>query len=459
MDVKKTKHDDSKSALVSPRTKQAEDTAKLKGWVERSVWTDSMLETLVTGVKGGKWYSLIDKVYTLDNLYEAFRKVKVNKGAAGIDQVTIDIFEKRLEKELSTCHKKLKQGTYKPREIRRAFIEKPGSKEKRPLGIPCVRDRVVQMGLRHAIEPIFEIGFGEHSYGFRPNRGCKDALRRVDRLVRTEGRRWILDADIRSYFETINHDKLMEMISEKIADGRILKLIGSFLTQPVMEALKAWTPEEGCPQGSVISPLLANIYLDPLDQLLTQSGYDWVRYADDLVVMCKTEEEAHECLAVMETWMTNMGLSLHPEKTKIVDIRQVNARFEFLGYRFQASHWRFPIIQHFPREKSLKKFKTSIKKSTKRCNGHSLEGIIAIINPVLKGWYNYFKHCTKFVYPPIDGWVRMRLRSILRKRQKKRGRGRGSDHQRWPNAYFHRLGLFSMTENQKRDYSAVVGNH
>ena len=454
-----SKRIETKPASVSERTKQAGETNQLKRWVERYVWTNRMLETLVTGVKGRKWFSLIDKVYDKGNLERAFRKVRANRGAAGVDHVTVEIFEKRLEKELTLCHKKLKQGKYQPREILRAFIEKLGSKEKRPLGIPCVRDRVIQTGLRQVIEPIFEVGFGEHSYGFRPKRGCKDALKRVNRLVRKEGRRWILDADIRSYFETINHERLMELIAEKISDGQILELIRRFLTQPVLEVLRTWTPEDGCPQGSVISPLLANIYLDPLDQMLTQKGYEWVRYADDLVVICETEEEAQECLVEMEAWMTEMGLALHPEKTKIVDIRHPNAQFEFLGYRFQTSRRRFPVIQRFPRRKSEKKFRTSVKILTKRNNGHSMEGIIARINPILRGWYTYFKHCNKYVYPEMDGWVRMRLRSILRKRQKKKGRGRGSDHQRWPNIHFHRLGLFSMTENRRRDYNAAKGTH
>jgi RNA-directed DNA polymerase len=204
-----------------------------------------------------------------------------------------------------------------------------------------------------------------------------------------------------------------------------------------MEGLAAWTPETGTPQGAVISPLLSNIYLNPLDHMMAERGTAMVRYADDLVLLCKSQEEALEALEVLRTWVIEHGLQLHPEKTRIVHVHDKGG-FEFLGYRFERG-------RKFPRTKSLKKMRASIRKHTLRNNGNSLAVIIQLINPILRGWYQYFKHSYKTTFPSIDGWVRMRLRSILRKRRGGRGKGRGSDHQRWPNAFFTEQGLFSLT--------------
>ncbi len=236
-----------------PLAKQAGEIWSRWGWVERCVWTERMLTALEKGVKGGKWFSLIDKVSALDNLQRAFAKVKVNDGAAGVDHQTVEMFEKDLSKNLTVLLQPLKEGSYRPRPVRRKWIDKPGSKEKRPLGIPTVRDRVVQTALRNVIEPIFERDFAEHSYGFRPKRGCKDALRRVQTLLK-EGYNIVVDADIKSYFDTIPRRPLMERVEEKISDGRVLELIESYLNQGVMEGLKYWTPEEGTPQGAVMTP-------------------------------------------------------------------------------------------------------------------------------------------------------------------------------------------------------------
>jgi len=226
-------------------------------WAQALVWTDRMLRALEQGVKGGVWFSLIDKVWSVSNLRAAWARVARNNGAAGVDHVTVEMFEQRLEANLATLSDQLRTGNYRSQAVRRHSIPKTGGTE-RPLGIPTVRDRVVQGALRQVLEPIFERDFAQHSYGFRPGRGCKDALRRVDQLLKA-GYTHVVDADLKSYFDTIPHDKLMAVVEKKVADGRVLKLIESFLAADVMEGLSRWTPESGSPQGAVVSPLLSNI--------------------------------------------------------------------------------------------------------------------------------------------------------------------------------------------------------
>lgn len=405
-------------------------------WVKPEVWTDRMLTALEEGVKGGVWFSLMDKVYSKRNLAAAYEQVRSNKGAAGVDHVTVEAYGERLEFNLERLSLSLRDGSYRPKAVRRVWIPKPGTKQKRPLGIPTVEDRIVQTAMRNVAEPIFERDFAEHSYGFRPGRGCKDALRRVDGLLK-KGYTWVVDADLKSYFDTIPHDRLMERVRSKIVDRQMLTLTKAFLTQRVMDGMDEWTPEQGSPQGAVISPLLSNIYLDPLDHLMAEGGFEMVRYADDFVILCRSREEADAALVRVREWTAEAGLTLHPEKTSVIDAT-VGA-VEFLGYRFvEGRKW--------PRRTSLRKLKDAIRAQTKRANGHSLERIIATLNTRLAGWFGYFKHCHKFVFKRLDQWIRMRLRSILRKRAHLKGRGRGSDHQRWPNKYFADLGLFSLSE-------------
>jgi RNA-directed DNA polymerase len=393
-----------------------------------------MLTALEQGVKGGKWFSLIDKVHPERTLVAAYTQVAANRGAAGVDQVTVARFGEHLEENLKHLSKDLREGRYRPQQIRRHFLPKPGSRELRPLGIPTVRDRVVQTALLMTLEPIFEREFAEHSYGFRPGRGCKDALRRVDELLKA-GYTTIVDADLKSYFDTIPHDRLMGLVAPKVSDGRVLSLIESFLKQGVLDGLREWTPEEGSPQGGCISPLLSNIYLNPLDHLMAQRGYEMVRYADDFVILCRSPEEAALALAEVRQWTAEAGLKLHPDKTQIVDAKE--SGFDFLGYRFERG-------RRYPRAKSQGKFKDVIRAQTKRTSGESLRTIIADLNPTIRGWFEYFKHSYRTTFPYLDGWIRMRLRSLLRKRLGQRGRGRGNDHQRWPNAFFADHGLWNL---------------
>jgi len=418
-----------------PKAKQAGEERARWAWTEASVWTERMLTALERGVKGGCWFSLIDKVYSLRNLGAAFAQVQANRGAAGVDHVTVAMFADKLETNLKQVSAQLATGKYQPQAVRRKWIPKGESKQQRPLGIPTVRDRVVQGALRNVLEPIFERDFAEHSYGFRPERGCKDALRRVDQLLKA-GCNWVVDADLANYFDTIPQDKLLAQVAQKVADSRVLELVAAMLQQGVMEAMTYWTPTAGTPQGAVISPLLANIYLDPLDQELGRGGFEMVRYADDFVILCGSEAEARAALARVQAWTNQAGLQLHAEKTRLVDVTREG--FDFLGYHFERGY-------RWPRRKSEAKLRAKLRQHTKRRNGHSLQTIIGNVNQTLTGWFEYFKHSHKTAFPPLDKWIRMRLRSLLRQRRKQKGRARGTDNIRWPNAFFVQQGLFNLS--------------
>jgi len=433
----KTTLDEGTLVTVSQETKQTGETRPTEWeWVERSVWTIRMLDALEQGVKGGVWFSLIDKVYRPTTLYAAWLTVKANKGRAGSDRQSIEDFERNLQANLDRLHQELEEGSYRPRPILRVYIDKPGSKDKRPLGIPSVRDRVVQAALRLVIEPIFEKEFAEHSYGFRPGRGCKDALREVERLLK-DGHVYVVDADLKSYFDSIPHKQLLKEIGKHIADSRIMELIEAFLKQDILEEMRLWTPEKGAPQGAVISPLLSNQYLHSIDVAVARAGYAMVRYADDFVIMCRTHEQAQEALSLVQQLTTEKGLSLHPDKTRLVDAQERGVGFDFLGYHFErGTRW--------PRKKSMRKLKDTIRGKTRRSNGHSLTEIIADVNSTLRGWFEYFKHSNRWTFPRIDSWVRRRLRSILRKRSKRQGISRGQDHNRWRNRFFRDYGLYNL---------------
>ncbi len=385
-----------------------------------------MLETLERGVKGGKWHSLFDKVIREESLRAGWTRVEERGGAGGIDRMSIAMFRARCEKRLHRLSEQLQEGTYEPRAVKRVWIPK-GAGKLRPLGIPTIIDRVVQTSLRNAIEPIFERKFADCSYGFRPGRGCKDALRRVDAGLR-RGRTWVVDVDIEQYFDSIDKKRLMEEIATEIADGSVLKLIETFLAQDVIDGMRRWQPERGTPQGAVISPLLANIYLHPVDVAMTAEGYELIRYADDMVILCASREDAEAALARLHELLSERGLRLHPVKTRVVDAT-VRPGFDFLGYRFFGN-------RRYPRPSSEKKLRGSIREKTPRTSGESLPEIINRVNATLRGWFEYFKHSSSHAFNAIDAYTRMRFRGILRKRSKRHGQGRGYDHFRWPNAYF-----------------------
>lgn len=417
-------------------------------WAEASIWTDRMVSALENGVKacpragqrpdprGGKWFSLVDKVIRPSTLEAAWQRVARNKGAAGVDGQDTERFALQAERYLRELQASLEDGSYRPHPVKRVEIPK-GDGKTRPLGIPVVKDRIVQAALKMVIEPIFEVQFRPRSYGFRPGRGCKDALREVDRLLK-EGYTHVVDADLQGYFDSIPHDRLMALVAGSISDGRVLALIESFLRQDIMKDLERWQPSAGTPQGAVISPLLANLYLHPLDLLMEQSGREMVRYADDFVILCRTEAEAQAALRDVAAWVAANGLTLHPNKTRIADSRQEGEGFDFLGYRFEAG-------KRLVRKKSLMALKDKVRGKTSRSRGDSLGRIIDDLNPMLRGWFGYFQHATPGVFRAIDGFVRRRLRAIRRKQEKRPGFGRcKADHQRWPNAFFAERGLFTL---------------
>lgn len=427
---------------MSETTKQLEEVDGDRPEADPVVWTDGMLQALEEGVEGGKWYSLIDKVWREATLRRAFERVKANEGAPGVDHQTVEDFERHLDANIERLSEQLREGSWEPSPVRRVWIPKPGRDEDRPLGIPTVEDRIVQMACLMVLEPIFESDFAPQSYGFRPGRSAKDALRRVDEL-HEGGNEWAVDADVRSYFDTIPHDRLMERVEEKVSDGRMLELIESFLGQEVVdEDGEVTRPEQGTPQGGVISPLLANIYLDALDQMMAEQGYEMVRYADDFVVLCETEQQARQALDRIEQWVESHGLELHPEKTSVVEVDGERG-IEFLGYHFHDG-------SREPRDKAKQRFKEKIRDRTPRAPGKSLEAVIEEVNEISRGWYEYFQHSFWNVFPAMDGFVRERLRAICRQFQGMSGPATKVDRRRWPNAYFADLGLFSMEKAREQ---------
>ena len=429
----KAQRNETKPAAVAATPKQAGEARPAWWWVERCVWTERMLTRLTPSESADRvWFSLMDKTYASANRHSAFTKVWRNGGSAGADEQTVAHFARHAEAELQRLSEQLRAGTYRPQPVRRAWLPKRGSKEKRPLGIPAVRDRIVQGALRHVLEPIFEADLAEHSYGFRPGRGAKDALRRVDTLLRT-GHAWVVDADLKSYFDTIPHERLLALVKERVADGRVLALVESFLRAGVREAAKGWQPtERGTPQGGVLSPLLANVDLNPLDHLMAAGGWEMVRYADDFVILCPTEGQAHEALVAVRTWGSAAGLTVHPDKTRIVNATQPGG-FDFLGYHFERG-------MKWPRKQSLAKVKARVRAKTSRLDGRRLTTIVADVNRSLRGWYGYFQHSKANTFAMVDAYVRHRLRSVLQWRLDGVGKGIGVPHLRWPNEWFARRG-------------------
>lgn len=428
-----------KVASVSKRARPATSAAACDwAWVDRTIWTERMLAALDNGVRGSKWFSLIDKVYRPQTLAGAWKRVRANHGAAGVDGQSIDCFAAQAERYLGELEEDLRTGRYRAQPVRRVEIAKADGK-RRPLGIPTVKDRIVQTAVKRVIEPIFEKDFLPTSYGFRPGRSNKDALREVKALLQA-GYTHVVDADLKGFFDSIPHDRLEARLRERISDGRVMALLSGWLRQDIVQELARWTPEGGTPQGAVISPLLANAYLHPLDEMMARHGYAMVRYADDFVVLCRCAEEAQRALTAISAWVQANGLQLHPDKTHVGDCRERGQGFDFLGYRFEAD-------KGWVRKKSFMALKDKIRASTRRTRGDSLNQIIAEINPMLRGWFGYFQHAYRTTFPAIDGMVRRRLRAILRKREKRPGHGRcQADHRRWPNAFFATAGLFTMVE-------------
>ncbi len=335
-------------------------------------------------------------------------KVRSNRGTGGIDRQTIASFERNKEQELAELHRLLREKRYQPHALRRVYIPKANG-ERRPLGIPTIRDRVVQQALLNILEPIFEPLFHEHSYGFRPQRDTHQAIAHVRKAV-GEGKKWIVDVDIRKYFDTVNHELLLQAVNEEISDGSVLRLLRMFLESGVMENGVRMATEEGTPQGGVISPLLANIYLNRFDWEMAKAGYDAVRYADDFVVLCAGQEEARKAYEAIKSIIEGeLRLQLHPEKTRIVHHRE--SSFEFVGF---LVHRRYL----WPRIKSLDKFKERVRLLTRRQRPKNVQEVTRDLNYALRGFANYFRVAdVKGLFGDLDGWIRMRLRCFMEKRK------------------------------------------
>ncbi len=413
-----------------PKTKQealpieANDHCGGTDWKRHPAWTEAMRAALNRRrTEGGKWFSLIDRMYDPRQLWAAWERIdqrtkgEARRRGAGVDGVMVEEFSKRAEQEIARLAEELKTGSYR-----------------RPLGLPCVRDKVVQEALRSLIEPIFECEFKDGSHGFRPGRSTDTACQRLEANLRT-GKGWIVDADITGFFDNIDHEKLLDQVNRRIADGKVLKLIRAFLEAGVMEEMNVRYATTGTPQGGIVSPLLANIFLHALDERLEAAGIGWVRYADDFLLLCETRTEAEAALRVARDVLTAMGLSLSPEKTSIVHLEE---GFDFAG-------WHYRGRQRWPRAKSVKALRRKLSEQTQRKRPGSMDQICRELTPILRGWFNYFRDGNSGkVFHEVIGWQRRRLRSILHRRHHGHGIGKASLHLKWPNRCFARWGLFDL---------------
>ena len=378
-----------------------------------------------------KVHSLTGRI-TSELVFQAWRAVRRNRGSAGIDKVSIQMFEQNLGPNLNRLMRELKQGTFQPLPARRVYIAKDAKRTKfRPLGIPAVRDRIAQEVLRQLLNPLFEARFHENSYGFRPKRSCHQAVERLLEF-RRQGLSWVLDADIKGFFDNLSHEALMRELADVVADGNILRLVEKFLRAGVMEGGNLLPTRVGTPQGGVASPLLANIALNVLDWELHKRGFRFVRYADDFVVLCSSETEAKEALALIEPLLRDrLGLTLSAEKTKITRFLE---GFAFLG--FEISSWSVKM-----REKSVENFQTKVRELTRRCNNLDSE-VIVKLNRVIRGTANYFarpwSNCSD-AYRSLDRWIRMRLRCMKFKRKSRK------ENLRLLLKHFAHMGLLSLS--------------
>lgn len=364
--------------------------------------------------KKRKWYSLIDKVWAYSNLEQAFYGVKKNRGAHGVDKVTIKEYELELEHNLRMLQQALRDKTYRAKPVRRVYIPKADGTQ-RPLGIPTVQDRIVQAAVKRKLEPIYEAKFLPCSFGFRPGRSAHMAIEKIRKDL-MDGYTYVIDADIKTYFDTIPHEELLKHVKEEMVDGSVLSLIEQFLKSRIWEDGIYHESESGSPQGGVISPLLANIYLHPLDEIMTQRNHRITRYADDFVICCKSRKGAERVLkSVKKLLEKELGLVIHPDKTRIVD--NISEPFMFLGYTFKSGYI------HTPSEKAVKKFKQRVKEVTKKNQTVNMEEFIKHrLNPIIRGWGRYFGiGFSKKLFKELDSWIKRRLRMMqLRSWRKKK---------------------------------------
>ncbi|WP_174614521.1 group II intron reverse transcriptase/maturase [Virgibacillus ihumii] len=376
-----------------------------------------------------KYYSIIDKVYRRNNLNNAWNAVKANEGSAGVDGETIMWFETQLDQNLGEIERLLKHNRYRPEPVLRHYIPKGDGKKKRPLGIPTVRDRIIQQAVRQMMEPLFDRDFYPHSYGFRKGHSQHQALD-VVRRAKKSGYEYVVDLDIKSYFDNIPHDLLMEKIKDKIADGRVLDLIEMWLKAGVMEDDRFYDTHQGSPQGGVISPLLANIYLDEFDWSMKKAGFPVVRFADDAVIFCKSKRQADRAYKqAKEILEQRLQLTVHPIKTRVVHFDE---GFRFLGFDFWKDYMVLPSDR-------VQKFKDRIRQLSRRQQGKSLFEMIKKLNEVIRGFANYFRiGNVKKKFERLDEWIRMRARAYMRKKRSM------ESNWRIPNKILAQAGLVSM---------------
>lgn len=408
-------------------------------------WTEAMVAALPQlRAEGRKWFQLYDKIADEKTLRLAWERInarttgEARRRGAGVDGITVEAFARHSEAAIGALAEALRKGTYRPQPVRRQWIPKPGGSRKRPLGLPTVADKIVQEATRGLIEPVWEEQFHDGSHGFRPGRSTDTACRALEAHLES-GKTWVVDADIRGCFDNISHKAVAALIARRISDGKALRLVDAMLKAGVMEELTTRRTAAGTPQGGVISPLLCNIVLHELDTRLEREGITWVRYADDFVLLCETREQAEHARAVARAALAPLGLELHPEKTRVVHLDE---GFDFLGWHYQGR-------KRWPRDKSEKAIHNRLKEKTRRNRPDGVEKICAEIRPILRGICNYFRNGNSaHTFRRTDQWLRRRLRSILRKRTRGRsGISGGYDHFRWPNAFFDRMGLFSLTDH------------
>jgi len=378
-----------------------------------------------------KVHSLIDKVYQRKNLEMAWERVKANRGSGGVDGRSLADFEEQCDPELDRMREELRQDVYEPQPVRQVEIPKAGKPgELRGLGIPTIYDRVCQQALLNRLEPIFEPVFDEANFGYRRGRSTKDALRKVWKEIES-GREWIVDADLKDFFGSVDHEKLLTLIAQRVADGRVLRLIRTMLAAGIYAAGRLFPTERGTPQGGVISPLLSNILLTPFDREMRRRGYRLTRYADDWVITCESAAQARAALAAAQQILEKLGVQLNREKTRIVHVRH---GFEFLGYKIKRGRrLRLPPgkirsgasageLYAYPREKSIRRFMDQVRRLTSRRAPVTTQQLIEQINPVLRGWGHYYKRAhVRRLFNRLDRWIVRRIWSHRYKRWRNRG--------------------------------------
>jgi RNA-directed DNA polymerase len=373
-----------------------------------------------------KVHSLVDKVYQRKNLEMAWEKVKANRGSGGVDGQNLEAFAEQLDQQLDRLHSELKEDTYQPQPVRQVQIPKAGKPgEFRMLGVPTIFDRVCQQALLNRLEPIFEPVFDEANFGYRRGRSTKDAMRKVWKEIQS-GREWIVDADLKDFFGSVDHEKLLTLVAQRIADGRVLRLIRAMLKAGSYGKGRLFPSERGTPQGSVVSPLLSNILLTPFDQEMRRKGYQLTRFADDWVVTCTSAAEARAAIAAALRILSELGVQLHPQKTRVVHVQR---GFEFLGYLVRrGKQLKLPPskivtgaqsrgLYAYPREKSIQRFKDRVRQLTRRGVPLKTKDLIEQLNPVLRGWGHYYKRAhVRTLFNKLDHWIERRIWSHRYKR-------------------------------------------